>query len=180
MPNRGFFRAAVARSFWAILLTLLVLSLAFGQTQAINGSIRGRVTDATGAAVPQAKIDISNDGTGFSRSVETNGEGYYVSPNLPLGTYTVTIQKAGFEAQRHPGVALNAGTEAVIDGALKVGEVTTSVEVSGGAPVIEPSRVDTGRTISTREVDNLPLTSRNPYNFVIFQPGVSGHPNQEL
>jgi hypothetical protein len=61
-----------------------------------------------------------------------------------------------------------------------VGAVSTTVEVTGGAPVIEPSRVETGRTIDTVEVDNLPLTSRNPYNFVLFQPGVSGHPNPEL
>ena len=63
---------------------------------------------------------------------------------------------------------------------LKVGSVSTTIEVTGGAPVIEPSRVSTGRTISQAEVDNLPLTSRNPYNFIIFQPGVSGHPNPEL
>ena len=71
---------------------------------------------------------------------------------------------------------LNAGTEGVIDTQLRVGAVSTTVEVTGGAPVIDPSRVSTGRTISESEVDNLPLTSRNPYNFVLFQPGVSGHP----
>ena len=75
---------------------------------------------------------------------------------------------------------LDAGTEAVINAPLAVGAVTTTVEVTGGAPVIEPSRVYTGRTIDPVEVDNLPLTSRNPYNFVLFQPGVSGHPNPEL
>src|SRR5579871_2392187 len=162
------------------LLGLLVLQPAFSQVQAINGSVRGRVTDPTGAPVPQAKIDIANNDTGFLRSTESNDEGYYVSPNLPLGSYTVVVQKSGFETQRHTGIILNAGTEAVIDAGLKIGEVATTREVSGGAPVIQPSRVDTGRTITTREVDNLPLTSRNPYNFIIFQPGVSGHPNAEL
>jgi len=68
----------------------------------------------------------------------------------------------------------------VIDAQLKVGSVSTTMEVTGGAPVIEPSRVSTGRTIGQVEVDNLPLTSRNPYNFLLFQPGVSGHPNPEL
>jgi TonB dependent receptor-like, beta-barrel len=77
-------------------------------------------------------------------------------------------------------VNLTAGAEAVVEAQLKVGAVSTEIEVTGGAPVIEPSRVSTGRTITTEEIDNLPLTSRNPYNFIIFQPGVSGHPNPEL
>jgi len=153
---------------------------AFAQTQAINGSIRGRITDPAGAAVPQAAVNATNSGTGYSRDVESNEDGYYVIPNLPLGSYTLTVKKEGFEAQRRPGIALDAGVEAVIDTQLKVGAVTTTIDVSGGAPVLEPSRVSIGRTISQAEVDNLPLSSRNPYNFVIFQPGMSGHPNPEL
>lgn len=153
---------------------------AIAQTQAINGSIRGRVTDAAATAIPQAGVAAANVDTGFSRSIPSNDEGYFVIPNLPLGTYTVTVQKEGFETQRYTNVVLDAGTEAVLDVQLKVGAVTTTVDVTAGAPVIEPSRVSTGRTIDHAEVDNLPLTSRNPYNFVIFQPGVSGHPNAEL
>jgi len=158
----------------------MALGLSFAQTQAINGSIRGRVTDPAGAAVPAAAVVVNNIATGFTRDTQSNDEGYFVIPNLPIGTYTVTIKKEGFETQRNQGVVLDAGTEAVIEGALKVGAVSTTVEVTGGAPVIEPSRISTGRTISQMEVDNLPLTSRNPYNFVLFQPGVSGHPNPEL
>src|SRR5579883_1484511 len=162
------------------LLMTFALQLAFSQTQAINGSIRGRVTDPAGAAVPQANVTVANAETGFTRTVDSNDSGYFVFPNLPLGVYTVTIKKEGFDTQRHTDIRLDAGTEGVIDVALKVGAVSTTVEVTGGAPVVEPSRVSTGRTIGNEEVDNLPLTSRNPYNFVIFQPGVSGHPNQEL
>jgi len=153
---------------------------AFAQTEAINGSIRGRATDPSATAVPAATVTVNNVDTGYTRDVQTNDEGYFVIPNLPIGTYTVTIRKDGFETERHSGVVLNAGTEGVIDTQLKVGAVSTTVEVTGGAPVIDPSRVSTGRTISETEVDNLPLTSRNPYNFVLFQPGVSGHPNPEL
>jgi hypothetical protein len=163
-----------------LLLGLVVETLAFGQTQAINGSVRGRVIDQTDSPVAQATVKIENSATGFSRTIETNEDGYYVLPNLPLGTYTAEIQKSGFQTERHTEIVLNAGTEAVIDIQLKVGATTTSVEVSGGAPVVELSRTSIGRTITHAEVDNLPLTSRNPYNFVLFQPGVSGHPNPEL
>jgi hypothetical protein len=161
-------------------LTLLCLQALSAQTQAINGSIRGRVADSAAAPVPQAKVTVVNDQTGFMRSEFTNEDGYYVFPNLPLGTYTLTIEKEGFEKERRAGMALSAGTEAVVDSQLKVGSLSTEIEVMGGAPVVEPSRVNTGRTISTVEIDNLPLTSRNPYNFILFQPGVSGHPNPEL
>lgn len=163
-----------------ILASVLFGATAFAQTQAINGSIRGRVVDATGAPVPKASVAVADAANGFSRTVDTNDEGYYVSPNLPLGTYSVTVQKQGFDTERHTGIVLNAGTEAVIDSQLKIGSVSTTVEVTGGAPVLEASRVSTGLTIDHDEVDNLPLTSRNPYNFVIFQPGLSGHPNPEL
>src|ERR1039457_5623745 len=158
----------------------LSLRPALAQTQAINGSIRGRVTDVGAASVPQAKVTILNDDTGFTRPLDTDETGYHVVPNLPLGTYTVTIEKEGFQKERHPGVALTAGAEAVVEVQLSVGAVTTEIEVTGGAAIVEPSRVNTGRTIGHAEIDNLPLTSRNPYNFIIFQPGVSGHPNPEL
>lgn len=173
----------------AIMRGLLVLSVFLlatfvpaltAQTQAINGSIRGRVTDQTGSPVSVATVEAINEQTGYSRTEDTNDDGYYVIANLPLGSYTVSIKKSGFASERHPGVALDAGTTGVIDAELKVGEVSTSVEVSGGAPIVEPDKVSTGRTISYEETNNLPLTSRNPYNFILFQPGVSGHPNPEL
>ncbi len=172
--------AFALRSFFlAVLVAVSIVPLA-AQTQAINGSIRGRITDPAGSAVPGATVTVTNTATGFTRDVQSGDDGYFVVPNLPLGTYTVEFKKEGFQAERHTDVVINAGTEAVIETSLKVGQVSTTIEVTGGAPVIEPSRVSTGRTISFAEVDNIPLTSRNPYNLVIFQPGVSGHPNPEL
>ena len=180
MFRSGYFRSG--RTTLLLAGALLTASLAplGAQTQAINGSIRGRVTDPAGAAIPKADVNVVNNATGYARDVESGDDGYFVIPNLPIGNYTLTLKKEGFQTERHSGIALDAGTEAVIDTQLKVGAVSTTVEVSGGAPVLEPSRINTGRTISFEEVDNLPLSSRNPYNFVIFQPGLSGHPNPEL
>ena len=166
------------RVLWLFLLIAPVA--VFAQTQAINGSIRGRVVDQTSAPLTQARVKVQNAETGFERTVETSDDGYYIIPNLPLGAYSITIQKEGFDTERRTDVVLDAGTEAVIDSSLRVGAVTSSIEVSGGAPIIETSRSSIGRTITHAEVDNAPLTSRNPYNFILFQPGVSGHPNQEL
>src|SRR2546423_4921620 len=164
-----------------VLLAFIFTAIsAWGQSQAINGTIRGRVADPSGAAILDANIAVANAQTGYSRSTNSGSDGYYVFPNLPLGTYTVTIKKDGFSVIEHQNVVLQAGTEAVIDAAMQVGGVSTEVQVTGGAPILEPTRTNLGRTIEQTEVENLPLTSRNPYNFIVFQPGVSGHPNPEL
>src|SRR5579885_3128400 len=97
----------LSRIITAGLFAALAIS-AFAQTQAVNGSIRGRVTDAAGAGVPEAKVTVLNQQTGFTRTVSSEDDGYYVVPNLPLGDYTVTIQKEGFQTERHPGVTLTA------------------------------------------------------------------------
>ncbi len=165
----------IAAAFFALSSCAL-----FGQTQAINGAIRGRVTDPAGAPIPGASVEATSADTGLARAFETPEDGYFVLPNLPLGTWTVTVKKEGFETLRATGIRLDAGTQAEINAKLVVGQVSTSVEVTGGTPVLEPTRLETGRIISHEEVDNLPLTSRNPYNFILFQPGVSGHPNAEL
>src|SRR5258708_7747899 len=98
-----------------LIRSILLFALTFAalaQTEAINGSIRGHVTDAAAAAVPGSKIPVVNVSTGYSRSATTDDDGLYLFPNLPLGSYTITIQKEGFETQRHTGVILSAGTEA--------------------------------------------------------------------
>src|SRR4051794_26488792 len=116
-----------------LLLCLLIAPAAMlAQTQAINGSIRGRGVDQTSAPLAQARVGVQNAETGFERTVETSEDGYYILPNLPLGSYSMTIQKEGFDTERRTGVVLNAGTEAVIDSSLRVGAVTNSIEVSGG------------------------------------------------
>jgi Carboxypeptidase regulatory-like domain/TonB dependent receptor len=150
------------------------------QSESINATIRGRITDQSGQPVVGATVSTVNDATGYARSVPTGDDGYYVIPALPIGTYTLTVTKDGFSTLKFPGIDLQAGREAVVDGALKIGSVSTSIEVSGGAPVVDPAQTNIGRTISEQEIQNLPLTSRNPYNWIMFQPGVSGHPNAEL
>ncbi|MEO8727462.1 MAG: carboxypeptidase-like regulatory domain-containing protein, partial [Acidobacteriaceae bacterium] len=141
----------------AMVLTMLLATAAWGQSQSINGTIRGRVTDTSGAAVPSASATVLNTATGFTRTVESGDDGYYVVPNLPLGPYQVTIAKAGFANLQAKGVIIQAGTEAVIDAPMKVAGVDTVVEVTGGAPLIETTVTDVGRTINNVEIENLPL-----------------------
>jgi Carboxypeptidase regulatory-like domain/TonB dependent receptor len=163
-----------------ILLFLTCMPATWAQSESINATIRGRISDPSDQPVAGAKATAVNNATGYSRSVDSAEDGYYVIASLPLGTYTVTVTKDGFATLKFTEIVLQAGQEAVVDGALKLGAVSTSIEVSGGAPVVDPARTNIGRTISEVEIENLPLTSRNPYNWIMFQPGVSGHPNPEL
>jgi hypothetical protein len=84
------------RAFVLAIVFLLAISAAFAQTQAINGGVRGRVLDQAGNPIPSARVDAINNATGFIRSQETQEDGYYVLANLPLGSYTVSIQKSGY------------------------------------------------------------------------------------
>ena len=158
---------------------ILASPAAYTQSQSINGSIRGIVTDATGAAVPNASVLIKNLDTGYTRQLSTDSAGLYVAPALPIGHYSVTGSAPGFAPLTQTGIQLDAGVEANVNEALKTGSVATEVEVSSDAPILELTRTGLSRTISSVETQNLPLTSRNPYNFILFQPGVSGHPNPE-
>jgi hypothetical protein len=175
--------AILRRSAFSLAITLPLMaassSLAFGQAQSINGSIRGVVTDTTGAPIAGAAVTIRNVDTGYVREVRTDEGGLYLAPALPIGNYSLSALSTGFAPLTQIGIHLSAGTDLNVDEHLAVGSVATEIKVTDDAPIIEPSRFDLGRTITSEETQNLPLTSRNPYNFILFQPGVSGHPNPE-
>lgn len=152
---------------------------ALAQSQSINGTIHGRITDPTGAPVPNVAVVVENSDTGYRRELTTDNDGNYLAPNLPLGTYSVSANSSSFAPYVQRGIHVDAGSDLTVDESLKLGSVATEVQVSSDAPILETARVDLSRTISEVEVQNQPLTSRNPYNFILFQPGVSGHPNPE-
>lgn len=167
------------RTLAASALMLSAAPAAFSQSQSINGTIRGQVTDASGAPLPGAAITVKNVDTGYTRQLTTDTEGRYIAPNLPIGTYAVAATASSFAPLTQNGIHVGAGTDSTVDESLKPGSVATEVTVTSEAPIIEAARSDLSRTITSAETQNLPLTSRNPYNFILFQPGVSGHPNAE-
>ncbi|HEX9000385.1 MAG TPA: TonB-dependent receptor [Blastocatellia bacterium] len=162
------------------LTMLLTPSFAFAQAQAANGVIEGTVTDPSGSVVAGAKVRITNLDTGTTRESTTNESGFYRAPLLPLGRYEVVVEQTGFNRFTQSGITLSAGQAATIDIALKVGAVSNEVTITGDAPIADSSKIELGRTISQTEVQNLPLPSRNPYNFGLLQPGVNGFENVEF
>jgi hypothetical protein len=159
---------------------LAAVAPAFAQSQAANGNIEGTIRDTSGAVLPGVTVTVTNTDTGAQRVVVSNDSGIYRAVLLPLGTYTVTAELSGFKKYEQTGLSLSAGQSAVVDVAMAVGGVTEVVSVSAEQPVVDTAKIDLGRNLGEREVKNLPLVSRNPYNFALVQPGVTGFENSEF
>ncbi len=174
----------MVRGLWTGLviaaLLLVMPHAAAAQAQAANGNIEGTVRDSSGAALPGVTVTITNMDTGTTRSAVTNEAGVYRAPLLPLGRYRVTAELQGFKTFEQQGISLSAGQTALINVELSVGSVTETVTVTSEAPISQPGKIDLGRTISEGEVKNLPLVSRNPYNFAFLQANVTGYENNEF
>ena len=162
------------------LLAVLLPVTAFAQSQAINGTIEGTLKDASGGLMPGVTVTIRNMDTGAERIVVTNLQGVYRAPLLPLGSYRVTAELSGFKKFEQSGIALNAGDTKIIDMTLEVGAMTEVVSVTAESAVVDLGKIDVGRNLNEREIKNLPLVSRNPYNFALLEPGVTGFENEEF
>ena len=167
----------------AALPALVVLALAGtarAQSQAANGTIESTIKDASGGLLPGVTVTVHNTDTGAERVVVTDANGLFRAPLLPLGAYQVTAELSGFKKSQQTGIPLTAGSSAVINLSLEVGGVTEIVSVQADAAVVDLGKIDVGRNLNEREIHNLPLVSRNPYNFALLQPGVSGSENSEF
>jgi hypothetical protein len=162
------------------LVTLLLLCTSPQSlfAQAVNGSLVGTVTDASGAVVPGAKITLTNVGTSISRTTETNGEGNYSFPNVTPATFKVTAEKAGFATAVRSNVPVGVNTTVRVDIVLQPGQVTQEVLVTAAAPLMQTETAETGRTVNTQQIDALPITgqgpSRNFQTLLTLTPGASG------
>ena len=170
-----------ARSTFMVLALLgLAAGAARAQSQAVNGTIEGTIKDASGGLLPGVTVTVHNTDTGAERVVVTDANGLYRAPLLPLGAYQVTAELSGFKKSQQTGIPITAGSSAVINISLEVGGVSEVVSVQADAAVVDLGKVDVGRNLNDREIHNLPLVSRNPYNFALLQPGVSGSENSEF
>ncbi|MBA2355859.1 MAG: TonB-dependent receptor [Acidobacteria bacterium] len=163
-----------------MLLQLGLAGPALAQSTAVNGTIEGTVTDNTGAVLPGVTVTVTSPDTGAERVAVTNESGLYRATLLPLGGYRVVAELQGFKKFEQTGINVGAGQTATVDVALQVGALTETISVTADAPVVDTAKVDTGRTLNENEIKNLPLVSRNPYNFALLQPGVTGFENSEF
>jgi carboxypeptidase family protein/TonB-dependent receptor-like protein len=169
-----------SRVMFVVVLLLTGVARAFAQSQAVNATIEGTISDQSGAALPGVTVTMSNLDTGDTRIVVTNERGVYRAPLLPLGRYRVAAELQGFKKFDQMGLNLSAGQTALINVTLDVGNMSETITVTRETPIAEPGKIDLGRTIDESEIRNLPLVSRNPYNFAFLQANVTGYENNEF
>jgi hypothetical protein len=162
-----------------VFLVFVVLAAVSLSAQTFRGTILGTVTDPSGAVVAGAKVTVKNTGTGLERTTTTSGDGSYSLPELPIGTYTVTISLAGFETFAATGVTVNSSAERRVDAALKTGQISTKVEVMGDLlPQVETTSTEIGGTFTSDAIESLPVNGRDYQKLIYMNPGVSGSPDQ--
>lgn len=146
----------------ACILVVLLASLRL-DAQVLYGSLVGSVTDSSGAAVPNAKIEVRNSATGLSRETNSDDRGNFQFNNLPGGTYVVNISAASFSKFEQTDLAINANTTVRIDARLNVAQVNETITVSGGAVTLQTDRADVQAQLGRRIVSELPIGAGRNY-----------------
>ena len=140
--------------------------------RARGGRIRGTVTDATGGAFHGAKLSILNEANGQQCDADSGGNGEYIFLEVPVGTYDVSANQAGFKRYLRKGIVVNLNEVLNLDIVLQVGGSTETVEVTGAPPLVDTTSTQLGAVVGERAVSELPLAQRDAYQLLQLQPGV--------
>ncbi|MGA2812351.1 MAG: carboxypeptidase regulatory-like domain-containing protein, partial [Candidatus Acidiferrum sp.] len=174
-------KSAICRLHVAPLLCLaLILILPSGAlAQTFRGTILGTVTDTSGAAIASATVTVKNTGTGLTRTVSTAEDGSYAVPELPIGSYTVTVTNTGFKTGVVSALTVEVSTELRADVALQAGDVAQQIEVQGDTlPQVDTTENTLGGVIESKIAANLPVNGRDYQKLIYLVPGVAGSPDQ--
>jgi outer membrane receptor protein involved in Fe transport len=161
----------------AVLLLLLLLALAFGgapqgHAQAVWGSITGYVTDASGAAVPQATVTVTAEDTGIETKVDADSAGFYNATHLNPGQYSVAVRMPGFSGFVREHVLLQVGSSVRVDCPLKVGSASETVMVTAAPPILNTEKTDVNARFDAQTVDSFPVSGNNVTQLYSLVPGV--------
>jgi hypothetical protein len=159
------------------LLMVLLCAAAWAQDTA---SLTGTVTDASGAAIPNAKIALKNGEHGIDRAGTTNGSGDFLFASLPIGSYDLIVSAEGFKKYEAKGVVLQVAQKARVNVALQVGATTTEIIVQGAEVAqVETQSSDLGGTVTGKEITQLELNGRNFTQLITLVPGVTNQSGQD-
>src|SRR5215471_2719942 len=161
--------------FRLLILTALLQLLCFGVAlaQTVGASIHGSITDAHGAAVPNAKVEARNVGTGLAQTVVADAVGRYRLPLLASGEYEIQVSLASFQTVTRRGIRLTVGQSAVIDFKLDLGQSTSEVAVFADASPINLTSATLSGLVNDKEIRDLPLNGRSFQQLALLQPGVT-------
>jgi hypothetical protein len=158
-------------SFLSFCLALMLAPSLHAQS---FGSVVGDVRDSSGAIIPGAKVTLVNTATSEQRVAASNDAGQYNFVNLNPGSYKVTFEKSGFEVLVHDAVTVETGAATRIDGALTVGAVSETVQVSSSALQIQTEDASISQLVAQKTIQDISLNGRNVMNLVALAPGVVG------
>jgi hypothetical protein len=162
-----------ARCILAATLAMVLSSFA-SLAQQITGSITGTVVDPTGAAVSGAALKLTNMGTGAVQSATTTSSGDFRFLLLPPGNYALDATITGFKSFRRDGIIVEVDRSVAVPVSLQLGQVSDTVEVTGGATLLDPNTSSLGTVMDEKKVVDLPLNGRNPMGLANLIPTVKG------
>jgi len=168
----------VIRKFYFVLFILLLAFpiASFGQANAVDAAVNGYVSDTAKRVIVGAHVTLANLATGISQEVITDANGYYRFPLVPVGPYRLVTTADGFDKNTQEGIVLSVGQEARVDISLVVGSSEETVQVEAGSDILDTGTSTVGAVLDRREIENLPIASRNVYNYLLLAPGVIGIP----
>jgi hypothetical protein len=157
--------------FRLFLLAVLVGGLSGTAFSQVTASIKGAVTDASGAVIAGAKVVVKNSAVGIERTVASSSEGNYEVPALPPGTYSVEVQMQGFQHAIAKGLILNVNQNAVQNFSLQIASSDTVITVESTQTVIESTTTNVGQVIDQKTVQEIPLNGRHFVDLALLIPG---------
>ena len=156
----------------SLLLFVTVIGVShYGWSQEVTASITGTISDQSAAALTGATVTATSQERGQTYTAVTNDSGLYRIAQLPVGSYAIKVEKAGFAVASVPPFVLTLNQVARIDIAMKVGQASETVEVSAGAPVLKTETTQVDTIINAATNDNMPLASRNYVQLTLLAPG---------
>ena len=153
---------------------VLLLWPAVAPAQVTTADLVGTVRDSSKAVVPGARVSLTNQATGVSRSATTGGDGHYIFTSLQPGLYTLAAELTGFRKVERTGIQLQVNQRAQVDVDLEVGVTGETVTIEGTAPLLETQSSVLGSVIQEKQIQDLPLNGRNFVQLATLAPGVSG------
>src|SRR6266481_1165343 len=177
------FNSGCNSSFAKWICLSLALALAFfsatpARAQVSGATLSGLITDENGGPVPDAAVTIKNVGTGVTRDVVTNADGFYSAPNLLPASYEVRVTAKGFQTLVQKEITLTVGAQQALNLTLKVGQLSQTVEVNAAPPDIQTTSSTISATVDSTTVRQLPLNGRDWTSLATLEPGVVSIPNQ--
>jgi len=158
-------------------LVLILTCAGNSSAQLFPGRVTGVVRDTQGAAIPDANVKLSNPSTGLERTETTGSSGEFNFPELALGTYRLTVSKAGFQTLAITDIQTSQSEVNNIDPTLKVGAVTSEVEVTSAPPLLQTETNSVGGQLSEQQVTALPIGNSDYTRLALTLPGVTQNSN---